>query len=129
MLRAREDKLLPVSRNDFDSSSLNAGSKQAPRILGMDPVLASAITYCTMSASMVLLNKYALSSFHFTCTNSLLFAQCATSVLLVKASERMGFCKLEPLRTDIVSVRVRHDKSTKAIDARIFLYVNTVSKL
>ena len=69
-----------------------------------DPVLASGVTYCVMSAAMVLLNKYALSGFGFTAPNTLLFAQCVGSVLLVKLSERLGRCKLEPLRWDVVKV-------------------------
>jgi hypothetical protein len=68
------------------------------------PVVAGA-AYCCVSAAMVLLNKFALSGFDFTCPNTLLLLQCATAVLFVKLAEMMGIWKLERLRWDIVQVR------------------------
>lgn len=73
----------------------------APR---QSPYLAGA-AYCTMSASMVLLNKYALSGFEFHGPNTLLFAQCLASVLIVKLCELLGVWAVQPLRWDVVKVR------------------------
>jgi hypothetical protein len=67
------------------------------------PVVAGA-AYCCVSAAMVLLNKFALSGFDFTCPNTLLLLQCTTAVLFVKLAEMLGFWKLERLRWDIVQV-------------------------
>ena len=67
------------------------------------PVVAGA-AYCCVSAAMVLLNKFALSGFDFTCPNTLLLLQCITAVVFVKLAESLGFWKLERLRWDIVQV-------------------------
>jgi hypothetical protein len=64
----------------------------------------SGLAYCSVSAAMVLLNKHALSSFSFACPNTLLLAQCMSSVLIVKGAEMVGVWKVEPLRWDIVKV-------------------------
>lgn len=52
--------------------------------------LAAGACYCTMSTMMVLLNKQALSSFHFECPNSLLLFQCGLAAVLVKSCEFLG---------------------------------------
>lgn len=67
--------------------------------------LVAGTAYCCISAAMVLLNKFALSGFDFTCPNTLLLLQCSTAVVFVKLAEMMGFWKLERLRWDIVQVR------------------------
>ena len=54
--------------------------------------------------AQILLNKAALSSFHFTATNSLLFFQCALCVVLVYASALAGWVEVEPLNWNIVRV-------------------------
>lgn len=51
---------------------------------------------------MVLMNKHALSSFHFTCPNSLLLFQCAMCCVLVKLTEMAGFITVEKLSWRIV---------------------------
>lgn len=68
------------------------------------PVVAGG-AYCCVSAAMVLLNKFALSGFDFTCPNTLLLLQCSTAVVFVKLAEVLGFWKIERLRWDIVRVR------------------------
>jgi hypothetical protein len=67
--------------------------------------LVSGCVYCAVSAAMVLLNKYALSSFNFVCPNTLLFVQCLSSVAFVKGAELAGVWSVEPLRWDIMRVR------------------------
>jgi GDP-mannose transporter len=52
----------------------------------------------------VLLNKVALSSFHFQSANALLFFQCALCVLLVHACKLGGLVKVEPFNLAIIRV-------------------------
>ena len=78
-------------------------SLQKPASKLQSPLVAGA-AYCSVSAAMVLLNKYALSGFDFNCPNMLLLAQCVTSVVIVKGAELLGIWKVEPLRWDIVKV-------------------------
>jgi hypothetical protein len=79
-----------------DSESLAKSKHRSPLVAGA--------AYCTVSAAMVLLNKHALSSFDFTCPNTLLLAQCISAVLVVKLLEMFGVWRVEPLRWDIVKV-------------------------
>jgi GDP-mannose transporter len=51
-----------------------------------------------------LLNKAALSSFHFKAPDSLLFFQCALCVILVQLFKLFGLIKVEPFRWEIVRV-------------------------
>lgn len=62
------------------------------------PVLAG-IAYCTASASMVLLNKFALSSFDFRSITMLLLFQCVFCVVAVYTSSLLGIIKLEVSNT------------------------------
>jgi hypothetical protein len=50
----------------------------------------------------VLLNKAALSSFHFQSANALLFFQCLLSLTLVNACAALGLIQLEPFNPKIV---------------------------
>lgn len=79
-------------------------SKKGERIFGLNPLLVSGTSYVLTSSAMVLLNKHALSSFHFQCPHSLLFFHCLVAVFLVKSCEVLGYVKLEPLRWDIVRI-------------------------
>lgn len=54
---------------------------------------------------MVMLNKHALASFHFTAPTALLLFQCLLAVILVKTTELLGLIKpLQPLKRDLVMV-------------------------
>lgn len=97
MTDTAKQRLLPVIAKDTDGK----GSK----FCGLSPTVFSGMTYCLVSASMVLLNKLALSSFHFTAPISLLVCQCCASVIFIKGMAAAGMCKVEPLRWDIVKVR------------------------
>jgi hypothetical protein len=66
--------------------------------------LVSGAVYCTVSAAMVILNKFALSGFDFTCPNLLLLFQCITAVAFVKGAELFGVWRVERLRWDVVKV-------------------------
>lgn len=96
------DKLLPQSTADLEPEKPAYPSTFLS--IRMSPTVVSGLTYCSVSAAMVLLNKYALSSFHFSSPNSLLLLQCASSVLLVKSIEALGYWKVERLRWDIVKI-------------------------
>ena len=67
-------------------------------------VIFPALIYISTSASLILLNKYALASFSFQCPNSLLFFHCALAVVLVKVCEMLGYIKVEPLRWQIIKL-------------------------
>ena len=74
------------------------------RILGLPVHIVSGSAYCVASASMVLLNKAALSSFDFNSKTSLLFFQCLVCVILVKLADLFGFVSLEPWNMRIIQV-------------------------
>ena len=76
----------------------------ARRILGLPVHVVSGAAYCVASASMVLLNKAALSSFDFDSTTSLLFFQCLVCVILVKMADLVGLVTLEPWNVKIIQV-------------------------
>ena len=74
----------------------------ARRVLGLPVHIVSGAAYCVASASMVLLNKAALSSFDFNSTTSLLFFQCLVCVILVKTADLFGLVTLEPWNMKII---------------------------
>ena len=51
--------------------------------------------YCVASASMILLNKLALSSFDFHSVTMLLLFQCTFCVTAVRTTAALGFIELE----------------------------------
>ena len=55
----------------------------------------SGLAYCTASASMVLLNKLALSNFDFHSLTMLLIFQCTFCVVAVQLTALMGLIQLE----------------------------------
>lgn len=55
----------------------------------------AGLAYCVASASMVLLNKLALSSFNFHSLTMLLIFQCLFCVVAVRMTAIMGFITLE----------------------------------
>jgi len=58
--------------------------------------------YVAASMIMVLMNKAVLSAFQFDCPNFLVFAQCATAVLFVKAAEFLGYVTVEPFNMEVI---------------------------
>jgi hypothetical protein len=71
------------------------GKKQ--HYLGFSEELVSGLCFCVTSAAMTLLNKAALSAFHFTAPTTLLFFQCTVTLLLVLLAFSLGFGKMPPL--------------------------------
>jgi len=86
----------------FSPKSSVSGSASRRAVCGLPIQLVAGLSYCTMSTAMVLLNKHALSSFHFECPNSLLLFQCALAAALIKACEAVGLVSLERLSWRIV---------------------------
>lgn len=103
------DQLLPT-HNPPPPVKEDDDSKQGKALLSPEyassPLIAGT-AYCCVSAAMVLLNKFALSGFDFTCPNTLLLLQCITAVVFVKVAEMLGFWKLERLRWDVVQVQIQ----------------------
>lgn len=74
-------------------------------VFGIPAVLVSGIFYAISSGCLTILNKHALSGFHFEAPFALLCFQCALTVVLVKACEFLGFVKpLQPLRWELIRV-------------------------
>jgi GDP-mannose transporter len=73
------------------SSSSSSSSKQRRLWFGLSQELVSGAAFCVTSASMTLLNKAALSAFHFGAPTSLLCFQCTVTLLLVLAANAAGY--------------------------------------
>ena len=98
---AEKGLLLP----EYASESKPVAAADARRVLGLPVHIVSGAAYCVASASMVLLNKAALSSFDFNSTTSLLFFQCLVCVILVKMADMFGLVTLEPWNMKIIQAR------------------------
>ena len=97
-----EEGLL-LSPDDREEKPVAAADSR--RSLGLPVHIVSGAAYCVASASMVLLNKAALSSFDFNSTTSLLFFQCLVCVILVKTADLFRLVTLEPWNMKIIQVR------------------------
>ncbi|KAL3139932.1 hypothetical protein ABBQ38_004222 [Trebouxia sp. C0009 RCD-2024] len=89
-------------RPEYAREPKPVAAADARRIMGLPVHVVSGAAYCVASASMVLLNKAALSSFDFNSTTSLLFFQCLVCVILVKTADLLGFVTLEPWNMKII---------------------------
>lgn len=78
--------------------------KHAPRsrVLGMPAEALAGISFCTASTSMILLNKAALSSYHFGAPTCLLLFQCVVTLLLVLLWQGLGYTRLQALDLQLV---------------------------
>ena len=92
--------LLPPTKNESENKPVAAADSRT--LLGFPVYIVSGAAYCVASASMVLLNKAALSSFDFNSTTSLLFFQCLVCVVLVKLAELVGLVTIEPWNWRII---------------------------
>ncbi|GAB4815079.1 hypothetical protein N2152v2_002125 [Parachlorella kessleri] len=98
-----EESLLKVELNP--GGKLHADSAPQRRILGVPASLFAGGLYCLASMGMVLLNKVALSTFHFRSANALLFFQCLVCVVSVKLCEVLGVVKnVEPFSLKVTRV-------------------------
>lgn len=89
-------------RPEYAAEAKPIAAADARRMLGLPVHVVSGAAYCVASASMVLLNKAALSSFDFNSTTSLLFFQCLVCVILVKMADLFGMVTLEPWNMKII---------------------------
>lgn len=107
------------SQDDMESQALLAPDHQAgpsapagpatpapasERSTNVLDVALPAMFYVGTSASLILLNKYALASFGFTCPNALVLFHCILAVVLVKGAELLGYIQLEPLTWPIIKL-------------------------
>ena len=92
--------LLTPSKDESEEKPVAAADSR--KLLGFPVHIVSGAAYCVASASMVLLNKAALSSFDFNSTTSLLFFQCLVCVVLVKVAELVGLVTIEPWNWKII---------------------------
>jgi hypothetical protein len=74
------------------------------RVMGLPAEAVAGVSFCTASTSMILLNKAALSSYHFTSPTCLLLFQCLVTLLLVLAWQGLGYTKLQSLDLQLVRV-------------------------
>lgn len=67
------------------------------RYLGASEELVSGCCFCITSAAMTLLNKAALSAFHFTAPTTLLCFQCTLTLVFVGLAYALGFGRPPPV--------------------------------
>ena len=88
-------------QNGLDIEAGSAAAKAAAatphdrRLCGMPVQVLAGLSYCAASASMVMLNKFALSAFDFHSITMLLLFQCTFCVVAVQVSGLLGLVKLE----------------------------------
>ncbi|KAI8474303.1 MAG: hypothetical protein J3K34DRAFT_137853 [Monoraphidium minutum] len=82
----------------------DAGGRRPPRrrVLGVPDELASGLSFCVTSAAMTLMNKAALSTFHFSAPTVLLCFQCTATLALVGAAAAAGMGRLPPMSWQLV---------------------------
>ncbi|PSC75907.1 GDP-mannose transporter GONST1-like [Micractinium conductrix] len=98
LLGSKQDAKVTVAALDVDAA------KKARHIAGVPAAILAGLCYVIASIAMILLNKTALSSFNFESINSLLFFQCALSVVLVQMCNALGLIDVEPLNPKIVRI-------------------------
>lgn len=83
-------------RDARDMESDSAPDLDSERMCGLPVQFCAGLAYCGSSASMVLLNKFALSAFDFHSITSLLIFQCLFCVVAVRTTAALGMITLEP---------------------------------
>lgn len=99
--------LLDEQGPSFSPPSATPAAQLSPsleRSTNILDVFVPALFYVSTSASLILLNKYALAAFGFTCPNSLVLFHCVLAVVLVKVAEVLGYVHIEPLTWPIVKL-------------------------
>lgn len=96
------------NENDLESAKLNkdrdkAGrSDRVPKI--HNQALLAGLAYCLSSCSMILINKFVLSSYGFNAGISLMLYQNLISVIIVSILSFLGIIQTEPLTWRLVKV-------------------------
>ncbi|KAJ7945238.1 GDP-mannose transporter GONST1 [Quillaja saponaria] len=100
----------PFNNNDLDMESGNL-EKDKEKLLRSSKVvkvhnqaLLSGLAYCLSSCSMILVNKFVLSSYDFNAGISLMLYQNFISVIIVSVLSFMGIISTEPLTWRLVKV-------------------------
>jgi hypothetical protein len=90
---------------DGENAPLLGGDGDVPQAPPkQNSILLPGLMYVATSSSLILLNKHALASFGFGCPNAILLFHCLLAVVLVKASQLMGWIRLEPLKWPLIKV-------------------------
>ncbi|XP_065862262.1 GDP-mannose transporter GONST1 [Euphorbia lathyris] len=77
-------------------------SNRAPKL--HNPALLSGLAYCISSCSMILVNKFVLSSYGFNAGISLMLYQNLISVIIVSLLSNLGIISTEPLTWRLIKV-------------------------
>uniref|UniRef100_A0A2P2L9Y6 GDP-mannose transporter GONST1-like n=1 Tax=Rhizophora mucronata TaxID=61149 RepID=A0A2P2L9Y6_RHIMU len=85
-----------------DSNKTMRSSNTAAKI--HNQALLSGLAYCISSCSMILVNKFVLSSYDFNAGISLMLYQNLISVIIVSMLSSLGFISVEPLTGRLIKV-------------------------
>ncbi|KAK6141759.1 hypothetical protein DH2020_024502 [Rehmannia glutinosa] len=100
----------PNNNDDIDVETGKSGkdiekAMRSRRILTVrNPALLSGLAYCFSSCSMILVNKYVLSSYDFNAGISLMLYQNFVSVVIVSILSFLGIITTEPLTWRLIKV-------------------------
>ncbi|XP_062147942.1 GDP-mannose transporter GONST1 isoform X1 [Alnus glutinosa] len=101
-------KPFETNENDLESGKLDKDKDKATRsnrVLKMhNQALLSGLAYCVSSCSMILINKFVLSSYDFNAGISLMLYQNLISVIIVSILSFLGVIQTEPLTWRLVKV-------------------------
>ncbi|GJV06635.1 GDP-mannose transporter GONST1 isoform X2 [Tanacetum coccineum] len=87
-----------------NASSTMAATAQRNHKYNVVQALLSGLAYCLSSCSMILVNKYVLSSYDFNAGISLMLYQNFVSVLIVSSLSILGVISTEPLTWRLIKV-------------------------
>nr|GMD14612.1 GDP-mannose transporter GONST1 isoform X2 [Ipomoea batatas] len=94
--------------DDLESGKLEKDKERSLRssriITVQNKALLSGLSYCISSCSMILINKYVLSSYDFNAGISLMLYQNFVSVVLVSILNFVGIISTEPLTWKLIKV-------------------------
>jgi GDP-mannose transporter len=78
------------------------GRRRGSALPGIPDEVASGLAFCTTSMAMTLMNKAALSTFHFSAPTVLLCFQCSATLLLVAAAAAAGYGRLPVVNGELL---------------------------
>lgn len=101
-------KPFETKENDLESGKLDKDRDKATRsnraLKIHNQALLSGLAYCVSSCSMILINKFVLSSYDFNAGISLMLYQNLISVIIVSILSFLGVIQTEPLTWRLVKV-------------------------
>ncbi|GJU00718.1 hypothetical protein Tco_1111056 [Tanacetum coccineum] len=100
--------------------------KTSSRLKVNNQALLSGLAYCLSSCSMILVNKYVLSSYDFNAGISLMLYQNFVSVLIVSSLSILGVISTEPLTWRLIKVWLPVNFIFVGMLVRVLLFVGDV---